>query len=66
MRILSFLLGNILWIGSNNVVVSIVAAQGYVYNANIKSSIRTPQPYEYIRDEELPKSYDPYLFLLCD
>ena len=41
-------------------VVALVSASGcYKKNPDVKPYVKTPQPWEYMTNEELPKSYDP-------
>lgn len=32
----------------------------YNPHAKVETLVKTPQPWEYLKNEELPKSYDPY------
>ena len=32
----------------------------YNSHAKVETLVKTPQPWEYMKNEELPKSYDPY------
>ena len=42
-----------------------VFAQGcYIPKHNLKTNVKSPVPYDYLRTEELPKDYDPFLSIL--
>ena len=44
-----------------HIAIALVAAQGLDPTIPITEHIVTPQPWEYMANEELPKEYDPYL-----
>ena len=46
------------------IVIALVASQGLDPKIPITEHIVTPQPYEYMKNEDLPKEYDPYLLLV--
>lgn len=41
------------------IALAVVASQGLDLSFPVKEVIKTPQPWEYMTNEELPKSYDP-------
>ena len=44
-----------------HIAIALVAAQGLNPKIPKTEHIITPQPWEYMTNEELPKEYDPYL-----
>ena len=42
------------------------AAGCYKRNPEVKPFVRTAQPSEYLKSEELPKEYDPCVLSACD
>ena len=45
---------------SSPIVIALVLAKGcYDPSTNVPEYVKTPQPWEYMTNEELPKSYDP-------
>lgn len=48
---------------SHVVFLAIVTAGCYDPNARVPDLVKTPLPSDIIRDTELPKNYDPYLFV---
>ena len=49
------------------VVAALVSAAGcYKRNPEVKPFVRTAQPSEYLKSEELPKEYDPCVLSACD
>ena len=46
--------------------MAIVAAQGFDPSIKVDPLIKSPQPWEYMSNDELPKEYDPYISLAIE
>lgn len=46
-------------------MIALACAAGcYNRNQKVKTFVKSPLPWEYIRNEELPKEFDPYVAFL--
>ena len=46
---------------SSSLVAALVAANKcYISNPNLETYVKTPEPWTYMSNDELPKAYDPY------
>ena len=61
MKFITFAIGIYLGYLNLHIAIALVAAQGLDPKIPKTEHIVTPQPWEYMTNEELPKQYDPYI-----